>query len=86
MMWFVSLLNESGNEAVGSFGNVVIDGRLSRDNAENEAHRILSRERKVSPWYVGFSLQRGSRWSDCKEVKRFMMHPDSINALKEMRS
>ena len=86
MRWFVTLLGEGGHEAVGSFANVIVDGRLNMDNVENVAHDILSRERKLRSYYVGFSIQRGNSWLDCREVKRWMMATETIAKLKEMRS
>ena len=86
MRWFVTLLNEGGGEAVGSFANVTVDGRFNLDNVENEAHELLNRERRTGRNYVGFVISRGDGWLRLREVKRWTMHPDSIKALKEMKS
>lgn len=50
------------NEALGSFGNISIDGRLSLDNAMNIAREYFKKEATFKKEkYAGFKIEKLSR-------------------------
>lgn len=66
-------LDGSIDDSLGSFSVAVVDGRYSRDNMMNCGHELLARERRRGDWFIGFSLRAGPRFTDCREVARYIM-------------
>lgn len=56
--WYATMLEKDDQgsyiEALGSFNNICIDGRLCKINAMDVAEKILSKE----PGYAGFKLEK----------------------------
>ena len=74
-------LDGSIDEALGSDGVFILDGRQNLDTQINDAYERLDKLKNVRPYYVGFEIRDGERFSNSRLVYRKVI-PERVEAEK----
>ncbi len=75
MKRYVQFLEKQGDdtvEAISSDGVFILDARNTLETQHNDALERMHRLRFVQPYYIGYQIMEGSRFSNSVEISRFI--------------
>lgn len=73
MKYYVNFVDDEGHGMLGTSWWIIVDGRLSKDNALLVAYRELERKKVIRGYVSGFKLYHAHNLRDIKEL-------DEVNA------